>query len=553
MNPITSIDGGFLDYYTLAWPLGTAGQDDALVSVALVVMKRNGGLLLGLPVGFIPVEDLQAASDQESGSVLGPHTTFTIPAIREDGQAVLEGQDVEVLVIDASDDVLPALGNFESVDGASFFFADDASLAPAPDQLLRAVKDWLAAQSSTKTAFYSADEEMIPDPVLVPETPMEPDQNLEEETPKGRRPAAAKAGKRVTTASLAEQLGSVTELLPAIASRLDMIQQEQITMKGQLAGAEHIVPPRPSQQPVSTSLSAFAKLMGSPPRVKAAPAVAVPLPKAPTTPVPRNLDSPLTLQEQAEEFPASGSSTLAQAVLEQSKALTTLVAQLQSGGDPLLDSHGSSSGVSLGSKGAAGRERLQAELSNRSGQFFLMVTQNAWKRMKPASRLPQTLDSVSSTDFSMVTYLEKFGGYGSCRELGLIQYCLAHIFDCALHADLDGVREHVALTMTSLEQAAQDNNRWELAYQLTLLEDPPNQLWSYRQAGQNPRLRAFAPLCPQRWATIALAYMKEVDYIQNRKIDLVKRPPAPVAKDPSPKKGGKGNKKKAGTAEVAEE
>ena len=268
MNPITSIDGGFLDYYTLAWPLETAGQDDALVSVALVVMKRNG-------VGFIPVEDLQAASDQESGSVLGPHTTFTIPAIREDGQAVLEGQDVEVLVIDASNDVVPALGNFESVDGASFFFADDASLAPAPDQLLRAVKDWLAAQSSSKTAFYSADEEMIPDPVLVPETPMEPDQNPEEETPKGRKPAAAKAGKRVTTASLAEQLGSVTELLPAIASRLDMIQQEQITMKGQLAGAEHIVPPRPSQQPVSTSLSAFAKLMGSPPRVKATPAVAV--------------------------------------------------------------------------------------------------------------------------------------------------------------------------------------------------------------------------------------------------------------------------------------
>ena len=78
------------------------------------------------------------------------------------------------------------------------------------------------------------------------------------------------------------------------------------------------------------------------------------------------LDPPLTLQEQAEEFPAPGSSTLALAVLEQSKALTSLVAQLQTGGDPLLDPQGSASGLSLGSKGAAGREKLQTELSNRS-------------------------------------------------------------------------------------------------------------------------------------------------------------------------------------------
>ena len=168
--------------------------------------------------------------------------------------------------------------------------------------------------------------------------------------------------------------------------------------------------------------------------------------------------------------------------------------------------------------------------------------------MKPASRLPQSIEAVAATDFSMVSYLERFGGYGSWRELGLIQFSLAHIFDCALHADLDGVREHIALTMTSLtEQAAQDNNRWELAYQLTLLEDPLAQLWSYRQAGQNPRLRAFAPLCPQRWATIALAYMKEVDYIH------VKKPGPPVLKEASPKKGGKGNKKRGGSSEVTEE
>ena len=166
--------------------------------------------------------------------------------------------------------------------------------------------------------------------------------------------------------------------------------------------------------------------------------------------------------------------------------------------------------------------------------------------MKPASRLPQSIEAVAATDFSMVSYLERFGGYGSCRELGDLRLCSTCRFGWSSRA-------YIALTMTSLEQAAQDNNRWELAYQLTLLEDPPAQLWSYRQAGQNPRLRAFAPLCPPRWATIALAYMKEADYIQNRKTNLVKKPGPPVLKEASPKKGGKGNKKRGGSTEVTEE
>ena len=74
------------------------------------------------------------------------------------------------------------------------------------------------------------------------------------------------------------------------------------------------------------------------------------------------------------------------------------------------------------------------------------------------------------------------------------------------------------LFMVGLEQAAQDQGRWDLAFQLMLLEYPPSQMWSYRGAGilQTGRARAFAPLCPQRWATVALAYTKEIDYIQSK-------------------------------------
>jgi hypothetical protein len=230
-----------------------------------------------------------------------------------------------------------------------------------------------------------------------------------------------------------------------------------------------------------------------------------------------------------------GGGALAQAVLEQSRALTSLVSQLSQGGDPLLDGHQGSSAISLGSRGAQGREKLQQELASRSGGCFLSVLQNAYKRMKPAARVPTSIQAAQGLDMSMVNYLERFGGYGQSREMGLVQWNLGHISDCALQEDLEGVREHVALLMTAVEQAVQDNNRWDLAYQLTLLEEPPSQLWAYRHAVTQSRLRAFAPLCAQRWATIALAFAKEVDFIQNRKVELTRKQPTQPAHEGDPK------------------
>lgn len=255
------------------------------------------------------------------------------------------------------------------------------------------------------------------------------------------------------------------------------------------------------------------------------------------------VDTGLTPQEDAEEH-SPGGDALARAMLEQSRALSSLVAHMQQG-DPLLDAASSSAGPSLGSKGALGREKLQAELATRSGGFYMSVLQNAIRRMRPASRLPSSLQEVPG-DFSMVSYLERFGGYGGSRDLGLVQFNLAHMFDAALTSDLDGMKEHLALLMVAVEQAVQDSNRWELAYQLCLLEEPPTQIWQGR-GGSSHRVRAFAPLCPQRWATVALAYTKEVDFIQTKRQELVRKnpkdpppprdPPVPKRKPKFPKQG----------------
>ena len=60
-----------------------------------------------------------------------------------------------------------------------------------------------------------------------------------------------------------------------------------------------------------------------------------------------------------------------------------------------------------------------------------------------------------------------------------------------------------------------------------LMEDVPHQVWGSRIASSHMgRMRSFAPLCPQKWATIALAYIKEMDYISNRRVDAKKAAPA---------------------------
>ena len=125
-----------------------------------------------------------------------------------------------------------------------------------------------------------------------------------------------------------------------------------------------------------------------------------------------------------------------------------------------------------------------------------------------------------------------------------------------LHHGLGSLWRSSRTTRTfGIEQYVQDGNKWELGFQLILLEDPPVQMWSYRNpiGVQTGRTRAFSGLCPQKWATIALAYSKEMDYIQNKRQEAAKRAPnnpPPVGAVPKPK--GK-NAKKGGGGTPSEE
>ena len=265
----------------------------------------------------------------------------------------------------------------------------------------------------------------------------------------------------------------------------------------------------------------FMSAVGQPPRVRAAPV------HQPAGSFPE--DEPTVPPEEQEEMPQV-SDPVAQSLMIQQRALTSLVAHLTSDGLHDLGTSSSSSALSL--KGSAKREKLLADLSARRGGFLLKVAQNAFRRLKPTEPLPQDLPSFNGKAI-FAKYLERQGGFGGGqRDLGLVMWLLANIADLMVAGDQLGAQEMLALTLVALEQAAQDGGKWEVAWLLSLQEDPPAGVFAHKPQTTNPRLRAFAPLCPPEWATTTLAFVKEADLISTRRQEaLPTKKPAGGQKD----------------------
>ena len=150
-----SLEAGLLRAFQFTWPPEMVGQDNANVAQAVIVMRRQDGVLLALPVGFLPVDVLQrAATDGGEDWDFGPHFMLTTPAHREDGQPVPLGLEVEVLVIDVSGGALAGLENL-SIDGVTASFLEDPSIFPEPQVLLKKTKEWLLNQTAARVGFYS--------------------------------------------------------------------------------------------------------------------------------------------------------------------------------------------------------------------------------------------------------------------------------------------------------------------------------------------------------------------------------------------------------------
>ena len=482
----------------VAWPLAVTGVEGLRV-LSLPLLQRPGGFLLALPSLLQPsvAEDALA---EEPLDALGPAHIASTQTVEEDevGEEVPTGLSCQVLLLDVEEAFLEYMALFDPVTDQEVisFVEGSPQLVPHPEEVMAAARAWLESETAERLAFYTA-----------PEDP----EGLGPVLPKPAAKKAQPSKKRVTMAQLSEQVASLAGLLPGLIDEVKGVVERQNRLEQ--ASAAQASPAAPlHQQPFpQPGVGAHAKGLGALAKQLQVPAK-MPLPNS--SPPPPKVTVP-----PAAEPCGSGDSSLAKAVSQQGEALSLLVSHLVAQGESL--DFGTSS-ASVSGKGTARRERLQNELASGSSTFFLQVAQGAHRRLFPALPCPTSLEDIRGQGrLSLVTYLERQGGYNQQKSMGLFMLMLATIGDAFLRGDNHAAMEHLGLALAATEQAAADNGRWELGFLLTLLEDPAPTLFSARSATANTRLRAFSPLVPQPLAAVTLTYVREVDLLAQRRKDAV--------------------------------
>eukprot|EP00435_Cladocopium_sp_Y103_P039111 s1573_g10.t1 len=550
LDDLVLVDQG-VEPYVLSWPDGEVdGQKESLV---LALLRREDGVLLVVPDGFLPPSDLILANEGMDSGIIGPSKYFEVQsAVLDGGRLNPTGSVVSCQVVDFQAAVVNLMRAPVAFEDILFSFDKDSLFAvPDPAELLPQVLDWIqASEVGSGLAFYSATGGETPDQANgAPGVPKRPKAKAGTGTPSGK---AKEKPKKATTASLSASIENLLTVIPGLSSQMQTLTDRQKVLEDRVLAASSASFPA-LRQPLSNAMpgqslapSAVVAQIHTPPRTN--------LTKGPGLLRSPALAQPEDLLELEKEKPLSAglgqNDTLAQAVLAQSHALNNLVAQIaQSSSDPLVDLGGVTSG---GTRGSVGRAKLQAELASQKGLFFQAVLQSMARRMSPTVSVEGSPQQLMDRGICGTRYLERFGGYAKHRDLGMLQYQVMSVMDFLQTENLPAARDAVALLSVTLEQAVLDGGRFDLAGVLCLQDDLPSSIFVNRQAGALSRSRSFAPLADQRWITTALAYLKELDAIQVKRGELSGQKTTAAESDrPKPKatpkkrgaKGGKGDQR----------
>eukprot|EP00438_Fugacium_kawagutii_P013360 Skav216466 [mRNA] locus=scaffold1123:165:1889:+ [translate_table: standard] len=513
--------------------LEAAGLATGNQVLCFVVMTRTEGLMIALPEQCVPEEIVAAGNSATREDLAGPSQRVTVNfgyLVEDDLQqepAVVDGQFGTVLLMDFHQDVASYLNPISApvgLEGLRYFEEMDYLLVPVPGELIERGLEWsLEGAVDERMQFYSAEEE-------VPETPPPaPKRSARRKVAGGMpgdpaSPAAPKAG-RVTVAKLAESLEAIHAALPNITTQL-----QELTLRTAAIEEGGARPPdRQSalRRPIGSSTmigsavgsSDLGVLVGEMPPPRGSRAQAA---QAARTP-PRVTFSKQEAEELAEDF-EEGQTDLTKAMLQQSRALTALVSHMaMQSGDPFLELGATGSSSSMSTKGSAGRARLQTELAQHRGTFFVSVLQSMSRRMYPAQLAEVDMSVLRDRGVTPTQYLERFGGYGRVRDIGFIQWQLALAMNHLQEENWLAAKDGIALLFTMLEQTAMDNGKMDVGLLLSLQEDPPQTVFTGRSLASGSTPRPFAPTAHQRWITTALQYLKEMDVISTRRQEATKK------------------------------
>ena len=178
--------------------------------------------------------------------------------------------------------------------------------------------------------------------------------------------------------------------------------------------------------------------------------------------------------------------------------------------------------------------------------------------MSPSIPADQTPAELMQRGVCSTRYMERYGGFGRCRDIGSIMWQICLAMDHLQNDNMPAAQDSLALLLVCLEQTALDSGKMDIGLLLSLAEDPPASLYTNRSISSTSRSRAFAPTADQRWITTALSYIRELDLITSKRQEVTGRAdsdPPPNPKAPGAKKAAKWvrKQKRERNAEEAEQ
>ena len=507
--------------FTLPASASSLGEDVEVF--ALPLEFREGGMLLALPQDLVSLQTIEAGQAGVEETLFGPSTKFSVELLEENEEmteTISLGVEAQVLVIDMHDDVLLACREYDPVTDSTAaimgFSIDHPQSLPDATKLMSLVSEWLLQRSDDRTGFYTAQEDLSSPPKRT--------------TAAAAAPKKQATAKRVSNAAIAEQLSSLMAQMQLLAKRQDNLEKGNVAsaapVPGQFFGPTAKLPALsaglPNQSGLSqTGVAKALTLVGPPPKVRLS------QPLVPAQDV--AADEPYDMLQPAEgEAP-----DIAAAIAQQSTAITALVAHLASQSSDVLGDLSAVGQPSSSTKGVQRRERMQSELALGTSSYFLQVQQQLHRRMYPSRPVPQT--EAELQNLSVLQYLERMGGYKNHRELGLVAWILGHAVDAAANGNFKLTKEIIALLLVSVEQAAVDRGDWTLAFMLSLLEEPPMQVFQDRTMSMVHHTRPFGPLVPPAWTAVCLSYLKDLEVLSTKKTETAKKnvKAPPVTDNPS--------------------
>lgn len=208
--------------------------------------------------------------------------------------------------------------------------------------------------------------------------------------------------------------------------------------------------------------------------------------------------------------PAAGGgaeASILTALQAQTAALVNLMGSRKprGGSDPEGDSDEEAGARLPGARGPAALEALRKAFEERPEKLAAAVSE---RLRHHHSLVPGAAEDPAP---SARAYMATEVPFGSYRTLAYAGWGFACVWDHLASGRSSKALALLSLLLVAVEQAALDEGRWQVAWLLTTLPEPPASM--ARRPVENA-LRPFAKLADPHWIAAAVAYIRDVDRLQ---------------------------------------